>query len=397
MPSPTQRWGITAPHNVSLRLQIIAIAFIRTVFNTAFRMVYPFLPVFSRGLGVDLTTLSLALTGRQVVGMFGPFLAIRVENRGRRMGMLTGLGLFTVGVAIVVVWPTFPVFVLSLLLTTLGKYMFDPHMQAYLGDKIPYERRGLALAVTELGWSLSFIAGIPLMGFLISRGDWMSPFKLITLLGLASLLLASKIFHPTPGQKEDKAGVWSKCLRAMRHPPVLAGLAVGMAASAANEVINLVFGVWLEDSFGLHIMALGGSAAAIGLAELGGESLMGALTDRLGKERSVLGGLVANCLAAAVFPLLGRTPSGAVAALFLFYITFEFTLVAIIPMMTEILPSARVVIMALNVASLSLGRAVGAVSATSLYALGIGGSALAAIAFNLLAVLALKIMVARKA
>ena len=31
---------------------------IRTVLNTAHRMVYPFLSIFARGLGVDLTTMS---------------------------------------------------------------------------------------------------------------------------------------------------------------------------------------------------------------------------------------------------------------------------------------------------------------------------------------------------
>lgn len=40
-----------------LRFQTVAFALIRTVVNTMHRMVYPFLPVFSRGLGVDLTGL----------------------------------------------------------------------------------------------------------------------------------------------------------------------------------------------------------------------------------------------------------------------------------------------------------------------------------------------------
>jgi len=354
------------------------------------RMVYPFLPVFSRALGVDISALSLALTSRQVIGIFGPFLAILLENRGRKAGMLTGLGLFTGGVVLVVVRPIYPVFILSLGLTTLGKYMFDPHMQGYLGDHVPYERRGLALAITEIGWSMSFILGIPLMGFLIARRGWMAPYGILTLLGLVSIVLINKII---PSNSEDKANmgkIWANFSLVLHHPPALTALMIGLAISVSNEVINLVFGVWLEDAFGLKIMALGGAAAAIGLAELGGESLMGGITDRLGKARSVGLGLAANCLAAAIFPVLGQSPSGAVAALFLFYITFEFTLVALIPMMTEILPAARVTLMAFNVAGLSLGRAIGALAAYPLYRFGIGGSAVAAVLFNLIALLALR-------
>jgi predicted MFS family arabinose efflux permease len=374
----------------SFRFQIIAFAFIRTVFNTMFRMVYPFLPVFSRGLGVDLTALSLALTGRQAVGTFGPFLAILLESRGRKVGMLTGLALITGGILLVIVWPVFPIFFVALILTTLGKYIFDPHMQGYLGDHIPYNRRGLALAITELGWSLSFIVGIPLVGFLVSRGGWMSPFGLLAILELASICLIWKIIPTHEDDKVNWGKIWENCIHIFRYQPAIAALSIGIAVSAANEVINLVFGVWLEDTFGLQIMALGGAAAVIGLAELGGESLMGAITDRLGKERSVGLGLVTNCLAAAIFPILGQTLPGAIAALFLFYITFEFTLVAVIPLMTEIMPSARVTLMAFNVAGLSLGRGLGAFTASSLFGFGIGSSAAAAIGFNLVAILGLQ-------
>jgi DHA1 family inner membrane transport protein len=368
-----------------LRQQIIAFALIKTVLNTMFRMVYPFLPVFSRGLGVDISSLSLALTGRQVVGIFGPFLAILFENRGRKLGMLISLGLFTAGVALVVIWPTYPVFILSLIMTTLGKYIFDPIIQGYLGDQIPYKRRGLAMAVTELGWSLAFIIGIPTAAFLISRGGWMSPFGILSILGAISIFIISKIIPAGSDTGIEWSSVLINISQVFHHPPALAALSIGVSISAANEVINLVFGVWLEDSFGLQIMALGGAAAAIGIAELGGETLMGGITDRLGKERSIGLGLVANCLAAIVFPVLGKSPSGAVVALFLFYITFEFTLVAVIPMMSEIMPTARVTLMAFNVAGLSLGRGLGALSATPLYRYGIGVSALAAIMFNLIA------------
>ena len=59
----------------------------------------------------------------------------------------------------------------ALLLSTLGKSLFDPALQAYFGDRVPYAQRGTALAVTEMAWSLAFIVGVPAMGFLISCRD----------------------------------------------------------------------------------------------------------------------------------------------------------------------------------------------------------------------------------
>ena len=131
-----------------LRTQVLAFVAVRTVLNTMHRMVYTFLPVFARGLGVDLTALSLALTLRGAAGACGPFLAPVADRRGRKAGMLLGLVLFSSGVGLMALKPSFPVFLITLMLAVLGKYLFDPSMQAYLGDKIAYQQRGLVLAIS---------------------------------------------------------------------------------------------------------------------------------------------------------------------------------------------------------------------------------------------------------
>jgi len=369
--------------------QIIAFTITRVIINTLHRMVYPFLAVLARGVGVDLVSMSYALTARSLVGSVGPFAATVADRRGRRFGMLFGIGLFTLGTAIVVFWPTFPALVLSIILSTLGKYIFDPSMQAYLGDRIPYARRGRTIAVTEFGWSLAFILGIPLVGFLISRYGWMAPFPLMALLGV---LIFAGLFGMLP--KDGKPAGTNRSRDTFKviltSVPALAGLAVGLFSSAGNEVVNLIFGVWLEDSFGLQIAALGAASAVIGLSELVGEGLVAAFVDRLGKPRAIGLGLAANCLAALAFLFLGRTQAGAMVGLFFFYITFEFTLVSIIPLMTELLPSARATLMAFNVAALSLGRALGDLLAPRLYGLGFWFIVLGAVGFNLLALAALQ-------
>jgi MFS transporter, DHA1 family, inner membrane transport protein len=370
--------------------QVVAFSITRTVINTLHRMVYPFLSVLARGVGVDLITMSYALTARSLVGTVGPFAATVADRRGRKFGMLFGIGLFTIGTAVVVFWPVFPALVVSIILSTLGKYIFDPSMQAYLGDRIPYARRGRTIAITEFGWSLAFVLGIPLMGFLIARGGWMAPFPLMAVLGI--LIFAGLFWMlPKDAQPAFDNPTFSTNFRAvLTFTPALAGLAVGLFASAANEVVNLIFGVWLEDSFGLQIAALGAASAVIGISELCGEGLVAFFVDRLGKPRAIGLGLAANCLASVALFFLGRTEAGALVGLFFFYITFEFTLVSVIPMMTEVLPSARATLMAFNVASLSLGRALGDLLAPRLYIWGFWSVVIGAVAFNLIALLALR-------
>lgn len=388
----------------SLRLQVLAFTATRIVLNSMFRMVYPYLAFFSLGLGVDQATLSLAITARALFGVAGPFLASVADSRGRKTGMLFGLLLFTVGSGAVIVWPTFPAFLLALVLTLLGKYTFDPAMQAYLGDRVPYQRRGLVVAVTELGWSLSLVIGVLGLGVLIAQYGWRAPFPVLTLCGILALILLAWMLPRDPAADRSRPGIWSNLRMVLTYPPALAGLAIGFWASGANEVINLVFGVWIGDAFNLQIIGLGIVALFIGISELGGESLAGVLTDRVGKPRAIGAGLLLNGVAALILPFLGLTQSGALIGLCLFYVTFEFTLVSAIPMMTEIMPGARATLMALNIAALSLGRALGAFVSHPLYVWGqtpgnlptwmpgILVSALVVVLFNLFAWLALRVV-----
>ncbi len=372
-----------------LRIQIFAFTLTRIVLNTAQRMVYPYMSIFGRGLGVDLTALSQAVAGRSLLGTVGPFLASIADNRGRKLGMLLGLLIFVAGAILVLGLPVYPVFVLTLALTLLGKYVFDPAMQAYVGERIPYQRRGFILAITEFGWSLSFIIGVPLMGFLIARYGWQGPYPALALLGLLCLGSLAWLLPKDPAPASDPPSVWRNLRSILTFMPALAGLAMGAFTSTANEVVNVVFGVWMEDSFGLKIAGLAVTAAVIGLSELGGEGLSAGLADRLGKPRTVGIGLIANSLAAIALPVLGSSLPGALFGLFFFYITFEFTIVCSISMMSEVVPSARASLMATNTAAYSLGRVLGALLAPLLYGIGFWGNCLAAVVFNLLAFLAL--------
>jgi len=353
------------------------------------RMLYPFLGAFRNGLGVSLPALSIVLTIKSVVGALGPFLAMVADSRGRKTGMLLGIVVFTAGAGTVLVWPSFPGFVAAVMLTMLGKCIFDPSVHAFLGDQIAYEQRGRVMAISEFGWSLSFILGVPLAGLLIAKNGWKGPFPVFTILGIILFGFLAISLRKDQLRSGTKILVWQNLGKILSYPPALAGLAMSICFSCANEVFNLVFGVWLADSFGLKITALGAAAAVIGLSELSGESLVAALVDRLGKVRSVSLGLILNSLMALILPLMAHNVTSAVVGLSFFYITFEFTLVSSIPLMSEVFPSARATMIGSNVSAVSLGRAVGALLAAPLYSVGIFANTAASAVFNLLSMAAL--------
>jgi predicted MFS family arabinose efflux permease len=294
---------------------------------------------------------------------------------------------------IVLIRPGYASVFAALIVSMAGKLLFDPAMQAYIGDQVSYAQRGLAIAVTELGWSGAGLVGMPLVGWLIAATDWSAPFPVLAFLGLIGLTLLWRILPPDTKSPGRQRGLLQGLAQVAAFTPAVAGLSVSFITTVANESVNIVYGAWLEDAFGLQVVALGAASTVIGLAELSGEGLVAAVSDRLGKRRLVALFIVANALSCLTIPWLGTSVPGALVSLFLFYISFEIVIVASIPLMTEILPSARATVMAANVAALSLGRAVGAPLGPRLFHQGLGSNVALSAGLDVLALVILITMV----
>lgn len=368
--------------------QIASFTLIRTVVNTSLRMIYPFLPAMARGLGISFQQMALAVTARSSVGLIGPLLGTVGDRRGRKAAMLLSLGLFSAGLLIVVLWPTYPALIAALMISMAGKISFDAVTQAYLGDNVPYERRGRAIAITEIGWSTAILLGVPAAGWLIARQGWSAPFPWLAGLGVVAAIWLWVLIPKDPTNDAPPSHPLASLRQIVSHRPAMAGLAVSLLISLSNEIVNIVYGAWLEDSFGLQITALGLASMVIGLSELGGEGLVATISDRLGKRRAVIYGSVAIVAACVALPLLGRTIAGALVGLFCFYISFEFAFVSLLSLMTELTPGARATLMAGNIAAVDLGRMIGTVIGPALFGYGLlaNGIASAVVAVGALAV-----------
>ncbi len=377
-----------------LRHQLIGFALARLVLNTGHRMVYPFLPTIARGLGVDIQAVALAVTARSGLGLVSPAFGSLADRRGRRVAMVTGLLLFAGAMSLVTAWPTYPALFAALLIASAAKLIFDPAMQAYVGDRVHYARRGLAIAITELSWSGAFLLGMPLIAWLIARsGAWQAPFPMLAVTGLIAAISLWRLVPSDTPHDTARPSLAQGLHLVLSQPSALAGLVMGFFISGSNEMISIIYGAWLEDSFALKVTALGASATVIGIAELSGEGLVAGFVDRLGKRRAVMLGIGLNVGACFLLPLVGGRVEGALVALFVFYLTFEFAIVSSIPLMTELVPSARATLMAGNVTAFSAGRMVGALAGPWLFGFGLLANSVGAALFDVMALAALLLFV----
>jgi len=373
------------PNQTAGGRQIILFTFMRWVTNTNLRMLYPFLAVFARGMGVDILSISLVISTRFLLAMFSPLLAPIADRLGRKTAMLAGMTVFTTAVALVYFFPTFPVFFITHCAAFLGGVLVMTSIQAYLGDHVPYEQRGRMFGILEMGWSLAFLLGMPLVAFLIGRYGWQSPFPMLAVFGLLVIVTLQRMVPGDRPVKGSHAVGWGQYKSILRSPIVLYALAMTAVMGVYSEVVFMIFGVWMEEAFGLLIVGLGIVSALLGVAELGGEALTFKLADRLGKLTAIKIGVIISAIVAAGLLLITRSLPLALVGLVLFTLGYEFAYVSSVPFLSEILPQSRATFLGLNAAALALGRGVGAVISPIVYNYGIRANLLVALAACLVA------------
>ena len=344
------------------------------------RMVHPFLPVFARGMNVDLETFALVLSASYAGGIIAPFVATISDQTGRKAGMLLGLIIFTLGALVVVIWPNVFIFFLAILLATIGRNIVIPAMVAFIGDNVPFEKRGAAIGIIETSWSLAFILCIPLVGLLIERVSWQAPFTILALCSVA-MLAAVQIGIPRDVVRKpsSRQQPFLYLHLVLKNRCAVYGLIMGLFVFTGSASIQIIFGAWLEESFNLSVPALGLAAAVIGFAQLGGELLSTTLVDRVGKKRSIYFGLCLSILVSAMIFRLDDTLTGALIWLFIFFIGLEYAVISSISMMSEIVPEARASMIATYFATVSIGFSIGPIISTKLFRIGFPANALACV------------------
>lgn len=347
---------MTNPHSSdSIRPLLGGILLARFGLNTGFRMIYPFLPTISRGLGISLAAGGTLVTVRAVISFLGLLFGPLSDRYGRQALLLGALLLFVAGSLLCALGPWYGLFLLGFSGMGLAKALFDSTIQAHLGDRLPYRMRGRFMSLTELAWAFSFLGGIPLVGMLIQWGDFRWPFWGLASLGLVSLVAMAYVLRP-----DHSPPVRLSVLRPYRavvsNSSARSALAMTGLIVFANENLFIVYGAWLEEVFNLSVSRVGLLTGVLGLADICGELLSSAFVDRLGKRRAVLLGGVPAAVGYLLLPRLRHEMAAVLVGLFLWDLAFEFTICCSFPLVSGLVPTARGTMMSFNVVAMSTAR-----------------------------------------
>lgn len=345
--------------------------------DMAVQMFNPFMAVIALGVGLSIVQMGQVVALSKFVGLLAPVLGHLADRWGYRFILRFCLLLAGFGFIGAVSFESIPLFIIALVLAGVGVTSFTPCLHAYLSNMLPYNKRAKGIATLEYSYALAGIFGLFLMGVLIENISWKAPFYLIG----AGLIFSSFLFLTLPlvkrsgqetvGKSLEKKSLWTRFLGFIdlgdKRLSAWGNIFLSGLLCFSMLHILMVYGVWLQNDFDLSPIALGKVALLFGVFSLIGCTAVAHLTDKIGKRRSVISGMVVTFLFYGILPFASTQLLTSLIVLVIIHLGFEFSIVSNFSLLSEQVPSQRGKIMGMGAASGMLGTGLAGLTAPVAY------------------------------
>lgn len=311
-----------------------------------------------------------------VVGLFaGPF----SDRLGRKPFLVWGTLVMASATVAGAFMPGFGTLLLARVVAGVGSSIVIPNVNATVGDSFAYRERGRAMSTIVGANTFASIVGVPLAGVIADTLTWRVSLVVVGVVGLVACLALARLL-PNAGPTAQTVRAAQLYGRIMRDGSARAAIASSMLGGIFWFTWITYAVAFFQETFGLSASTASLIALTTGLGVLIGSQLGGRLGDRIG-QRPIVGWSIAiagfllflevnatgSLVLAVVLNLLVSTVSGARFA----------TNTA---MLSELAPTARGTMMAVNSAIVSLGIVVGTTAGGALVD-GFGYAAVGAMSF----------------
>jgi DHA2 family multidrug resistance protein len=249
----TREKGWTGGHNPWTVALVVTMATFMEVLDTAIANVS--LPHIAGNLSASIDESTWVLTSylvsNAVVLPISGWIATRI---GRKRFYMTCVALFTISSFLCGLAPNLGLLVFFRVLQGIGGGGLGPSEQAILADTFPPAKRGMAFAVYGMAVVMAPAIGPTLGGFITDHYSWRWVFFINVPVGIASLLLSSRVLVDPPHlvQAKKRAG-----------PVDTVGL--GLIAVGLGALEYVLDKGQEEDWFNSHTIAIFATVAAVAL------------------------------------------------------------------------------------------------------------------------------------
>jgi predicted MFS family arabinose efflux permease len=239
----------------------------------------------------------------------------------------------------------------------IGAALFTPAAYAYIGDRYAYRRRERVLALVLAGLPVATIVGVPAAGLVAAMGSWR--WGMVMVAGIASVAGLAVLRLPSSGLI-PQTRYWSLLAEAGRDGRAMMAVAVSFLWFVAGLGLFTYMGQYLSSLFGFGPRARALAVGAYGVTGLLGSWAGVRFAARRGKRAAVVWGMI---VLAGVFLLIAFNRSSGVLALVALAgwgAASWFGMPSLQAIVSELRPTARGTLLAINTSAMYLGATLGA-------------------------------------
>jgi predicted MFS family arabinose efflux permease len=346
------------------RRHVTTLTIARLTSNACFRYAPPFLASISDDFQISLSRLGLALMITEIVMGISPILGRFVDRMHRRTAMAGGLLAISGAATIAAASPSVWIFVLGMLLIAVAKFIFDIGLASWVNDHVEYEKRGRVIGFTETSWALGLLIGVTAMGLVASATSWRWGYAVgaISVAVMAIVVMTRLDGHDVAGSQRSKDTT--------KYPMPRHGYWIFAAMfflMAASQTLFVTFGSWLEDEFGFTEAGISAVVFGLGAFELLASVTSARRTDTWGKERSTIFGALLILPAGLLLTVGHNNAIIGLILLGIYLLGFEFSIVSMLPLSANLIPSSPGRGLGIVLAGGTLGRASMSLIGTAAY------------------------------
>jgi len=317
----------------------------------------------TEGMAGQLVT-AFALT----YGLGSPILAGLASRWSPNRVLVGALGLFCLSNIASALAPTFPLLLLTRILTGCFAATYAPLAYSTGVSLAPAAKRGQALALVAIGLTVATALGSPLGTWVGEHFSWRMSFVLIA--GLAGVAFLALLFVGLPKAATPPRLSLRARLAPVTQPRLVLALLPALLWYLGYYVVYTYIAPFLQQN--LKIVDISGLLIAFGLGVVIGSWSGGKLADRFGSRRPLLISVGGVMILEAILSLTTHTLFGSLVMLFVFGLVGAIIFIPQQYRLLSLAPEHANVILALNNSTFYLGVA--------------GGAALGAVALRSIAV-----------
>jgi DHA1 family inner membrane transport protein len=308
-------------------------------------------------LGVSVPVAGQAMTVYAIAtALLAPMLLLATGAWTRRNALVLTLGIFALGNLVCALAPDMLTLLAGRLLMGTGA-AFTPIAAGLAVAMVEPTRQGKALALVFLGFSLSYVIGLPAGAWAAHRFGWRVP---VLAVALITLLLMAWLAWRVPASLRAPGARFQGLGRVLRQRAVVAPLLMTLLYFTAIFNVFTYVGPVLQALVPMGSEALSGTIALFGVAGAAGTLVGGWANDRFGARAALAASLTTMLCSMLLLPLArGHWP--ATMALFITWGLAGFSMMA--PQQSRLAgaaPAHAPMLLSLNSSMLYFGMALGA-------------------------------------